>query len=33
MEQQGKQDKVIRKLKKQLKLYVKKLEEFEGILS
>ncbi|XP_067090448.1 unconventional myosin-Va-like isoform X1 [Osmerus mordax] len=30
MEQQGKQDKVIRKLKKQLKLYVKKLEEFEA---
>lgn len=31
MEQQEKQDKTIRKLKKQLKLYVKKVEDFEGI--
>lgn len=30
MEQQEKQDKTIRKLKKQLKLYVKKVEDFEG---
>ncbi|XP_071752801.2 unconventional myosin-Va-like isoform X1 [Centroberyx gerrardi] len=30
MEQQGKQDKTIRKLKKQLKLYVKRVEEFEA---
>lgn len=30
MEQQEKQDKTIRKLKKQLKLFVKKVEDFEG---
>ncbi|KAM3869682.1 unconventional myosin-Va-like [Diretmus argenteus] len=30
MEQQGKQDKTIRKLKKQLKLYVKRVETFEA---
>lgn len=30
MDQQEKQDKTIRKLKKQLKLYVKRVEEFEG---
>uniref|UniRef100_A0A8C4HTM8 Myosin VAb n=1 Tax=Dicentrarchus labrax TaxID=13489 RepID=A0A8C4HTM8_DICLA len=30
MEQQEKQDKTIRKLKKQLKFYVKKVEDFEG---
>lgn len=30
MEQQEKQDKTIRKLKKQLKLYVRKVEDFEG---
>lgn len=30
MEQQEKQDKTIRKLKKQLKLYIKKVEDFEG---
>ena len=30
MEQQEKQDKTIRKLKKQLKLYMKKVEDFEG---
>lgn len=30
MEQQEKQDKTIRKLKKQLKLYVIKVEDFEG---
>uniref|UniRef100_A0A4W5MFJ5 Myosin VAb n=1 Tax=Hucho hucho TaxID=62062 RepID=A0A4W5MFJ5_9TELE len=29
MEQQGKQDKMIRKLKKQLKVYVKRMEEYE----
>lgn len=32
MEQKEKQDKTIRKLKKQLKLYVKRVEEFEGEL-
>uniref|UniRef100_A0A673WJB8 Unconventional myosin-Va-like n=1 Tax=Salmo trutta TaxID=8032 RepID=A0A673WJB8_SALTR len=31
MEQQEKQDKMIRKLKKQLKVYVKRAEEYEGI--
>uniref|UniRef100_A0A8C7PP70 Myosin VAb n=1 Tax=Oncorhynchus mykiss TaxID=8022 RepID=A0A8C7PP70_ONCMY len=31
MEQQEKQDKMIRKLKKQLKVYVKRVEEYEGI--
>uniref|UniRef100_A0A3Q2VE96 Unconventional myosin-Va-like n=1 Tax=Haplochromis burtoni TaxID=8153 RepID=A0A3Q2VE96_HAPBU len=30
LEQQEKQDKTIRKLKKQLKLYMKKVEDFEG---
>lgn len=30
MEQQEKQDKTIRKLKKQLKLYTKKVEDLEG---
>lgn len=30
MEQQEKQDKTIRKLKKQLKVYMKKVEDFEG---
>ncbi len=30
MEKQDKQDKTIRKLKKQLKLYMKKVEEYEG---
>uniref|UniRef100_A0A3Q1JUY7 Uncharacterized protein n=1 Tax=Anabas testudineus TaxID=64144 RepID=A0A3Q1JUY7_ANATE len=30
MEQQEKQDKTIRKLKKQLKFYIKKVEDFEG---
>uniref|UniRef100_A0A4W5MHJ1 Myosin VAb n=1 Tax=Hucho hucho TaxID=62062 RepID=A0A4W5MHJ1_9TELE len=30
MEQQGKQDKMIRKLKKQLKVYVKRMEEYEA---
>lgn len=30
MEEQEKQDKMIRKLKKQLKLYMKKVEEYEG---
>lgn len=30
MEQKEKQDKTIRKLKKQLKLYVKRVEAFEG---
>lgn len=32
MEQKEKQDKTIRKLKKQLKLYVKRVEAFEGEL-
>lgn len=32
MEQKEKQDKTLRKLKKQLKLYVKRVEEFEGEL-
>lgn len=32
MEQQEKQNKTIRKLKKQLKLYVKKVEDYEGKL-
>ncbi len=30
MKQQEKQDKTIRKLKKQLKLYIKKVEDLEG---
>lgn len=30
MEQREKQEKIIRKLKKQLKFYIKKVEEFEG---
>uniref|UniRef100_A0A6Q2XAX6 Myosin VAb n=1 Tax=Esox lucius TaxID=8010 RepID=A0A6Q2XAX6_ESOLU len=30
MEQQGKQDKMIRKLKKQLKTYMNRMEEYEG---
>lgn len=30
MEQQEKNNKTIRKLKKQLKLYVKKVEDYEG---
>lgn len=30
MEQQEKQDKTIRKLKKQLKFYMQKVEDFEG---
>lgn len=30
MEQQEKQDKNMRKLKKQLKFYMKKVEDFEG---
>lgn len=30
MEQQERQDKTIRKLKKQLKIFFKKVEEFEG---
>lgn len=30
MEQLEKQDKTIRKLKKQLKVYMKKVEDFEG---
>ncbi|XP_044050300.1 unconventional myosin-Va-like isoform X2 [Siniperca chuatsi] len=30
MEQQEKQDKTMRKLKKQLKLYIKKVDDFEG---
>lgn len=30
MEQQEQQDKTIRKLKKQLKVYMKKVEDFEG---
>lgn len=32
MDQKEKQDKTIRKLKKQLKIYVKRVEEFEGEL-
>lgn len=32
MEQKEKQDRTIRKLKKQLKLYVKRVEAFEGEL-
>lgn len=32
MKQQEKQDKTIRKLKKQLKLYIKKVEDLEGNL-
>lgn len=30
MEQQEKQDKTVRKLKKQLKFYMKKVDDFEG---
>lgn len=30
MEQQEKQDKIMRKLKKQLKFYIQKVEEIEG---
>lgn len=32
MDQKEKQDKTIRKLKKQLKVYVQRIEEFEGEL-
>lgn len=32
MEQQEKQDKIMRKLRKQLKFYMKKVEDIEGTI-